>query len=119
MDSYCNATIEYYQWTQCPLALTRFEVTKCLNRNRVTSAKSLVRGADFIDVGRAGMRHARCPSTVSQSIWCLSACTTVAMESGSSENRLCQALTEMLARGRLGLFLEAYFHAPYLQWESE
>lgn len=26
-----------------------------------------------------------------------------------------QALTKMLARGRLGLFLEAYFHAPYLQ----
>lgn len=40
--------------------------------------------------------------------------TTVAMESGSRENRLCQALTKMLARGRLGLFLEAYFHSPYL-----
>lgn len=40
---------------------------------------------------------------------------TVAMESGSRENRLCQALTKMLARGCLGLFLEAYFHAPYLQ----
>lgn len=40
--------------------------------------------------------------------------TTVAMESGSRENRLCQALTKMLARGRLGLFLEVYFHAPYL-----
>lgn len=32
--------------------------------------------------------------------------TTVAMESGSEENRLCQSLTKMLARGRLGLFLE-------------
>lgn len=40
--------------------------------------------------------------------------TTVAMERRSREDRLCQALTETLARGRLGLFLEAYFHAPYL-----
>lgn len=40
--------------------------------------------------------------------------TTVAMENGSRENRLCQALTKMLARGRLSLFLEAYFHVPYL-----
>lgn len=41
--------------------------------------------------------------------------TIVSMESGSKENRLCQALTKTLARGRLGLFLEARFHAPYLQ----
>lgn len=41
--------------------------------------------------------------------------TTVAMESGSEGNRLCQPLTKMLARGRLGLFSESYFHAPYLQ----
>lgn len=41
--------------------------------------------------------------------------TIVSMESGSEENRLCQALTKTLARGRLGLFLEAHFHAPYLQ----
>lgn len=41
--------------------------------------------------------------------------TIVSMESGSKENRLCQALMMTLARGRLGLLLEAHFHAPYLQ----
>lgn len=56
--------------------------------------------------------------THSLSVNLLPLSTTVAMESGSKENRLCQALTKMLARGRLGLFLEAYFHAPYLQLAS-
>lgn len=37
--------------------------------------------------------------------------TTVAMESGSEENTLCQALTKTPTRVRLGLFLESYFQS--------
>lgn len=35
------------------------------------------------------------------------------MESGSREDRLCQAVTSALARVRLTLFWKAYFHTPY------
>lgn len=33
---------------------------------------SLVKREDLVDIGLTGMRHARCPPTVSQSICCLS-----------------------------------------------
>lgn len=38
----------------------------------------------------------------------------VAMESGSREDRLCDAVTRVLARVCLTLFWKVYFHTPYL-----
>ncbi len=78
----------------------------------------------MVSQGRSGRRRMGSNETCqmlthSLSVNMLPPHTTVAMESGRSrENRLSQALTKMLARGRLGLFLEAYFHAPYLQLAS-
>lgn len=66
-------------------------------------ANWLVSGGDLVDVGWTRKKTYQLPThglTVTQ----LAFPTTVAMVSGSRENRLHQALTKVLARGRLGLF---------------
>lgn len=104
-----------HQWTLCPLTLPCFKV-------QIVTELILMRGGCQVvsQARRSGRRRTdwseACQMpTHSLSVNLLPLPTTVAMESGSRENRLCQAVTKMLARGRLGLFLEAYFHAPYLQ----
>lgn len=55
------------------------------------------------------------PQSLSQSAASLYYCCYGERKQGE---QMRQALTKMLARGRLDLFLAAHFHAPYLQLAS-
>lgn len=75
-----------FQWLQYPLTLLYFR-TQNPNYNRANFDKKSEPSRDLVDVRRTWIRHARCPPTVSQSIWYLSLLLLLwRAEAGSDED---------------------------------